>query len=143
MSAFGGAQCLSLFFISYEPRTVNKTADVRIVFSQHSGELKNCSSTVKGSVMRDVRSTESFEHRRNFLVSSLCAISRACPDPKCTPTCSKAANMARALSMHAGKGYCIFNAVPPATIQALIILGLTPDGRWTMADSFWLPSVSL
>ena len=36
MSAFGGAQCLSLFFISYEPRTVNKTVDVRIVFSQHS-----------------------------------------------------------------------------------------------------------
>jgi hypothetical protein len=31
---FGGAQYIYLLFISYEPRTVNKTADVRIVFSQ-------------------------------------------------------------------------------------------------------------
>ena len=31
---FGGAQYIYLFFISHEPQTVNKTADVRIVFSQ-------------------------------------------------------------------------------------------------------------
>ena len=33
---FDGAQYIYLLFISYEPRTVNKTADVRIVFSQQS-----------------------------------------------------------------------------------------------------------
>ena len=40
---FGGAQYIYLFFISYELRTVNKTADVRIVFSQQADPwLQSC-----------------------------------------------------------------------------------------------------
>jgi hypothetical protein len=61
---FDGAQYIYLLFISYEPRTINKTADVRIVFSQQQGSnvcfhyrLINCGFAKKeiAVVVRQVR----------------------------------------------------------------------------------------